>query len=236
MKFSDEIINAYADGELQGAEKTEFEIVLEHDMELKQQIDDIQELKMQLRNTYSNVNTPVAVPVQRKVANYRVAAYSVFLFIAFTSGWIGSGLMDNPRIAAEQSREHSQNINDVTEKSGKYILHIGRRDDVKFKKTLDEAEALLASYQNSNQELQLEIIANAGGLDLFRTGETSYAERVQLLSERFPNIKFIACSNAIQRLKERGIEPNLINAAHTGATAIDQVVMRVNEGWTYVKI
>lgn len=233
MKFSDEMISAYADGELQGAEKTEFESVLQHDIDLQNAINDIYELKAQLHHTYKDVSAPVEE--QRKTTNYRMAAYSAFLFVAFTSGWISSDLM-HPRITAEQADAFQQSVRAVEAKPGKYILHIGKRDDGKFKKTLDEAEALMAKYQNSNQDIQLEIIANAGGLDLFRSGETSYSDRVEHLIERFPNIKFIACSNAIERLRERGIEPDLINAVHQGTTAIDQVVKRVNEGWTYIKI
>ena len=84
--------------------------------------------------------------------------------------------------------------------------------------------------------IELEVIANAGGLDLFREEASPYAMRIQQLSEQYPNVKFIACTNAIERLREKGIEPHLIKSVHRGPTALDQVVKRMNDGWTYIKI
>jgi intracellular sulfur oxidation DsrE/DsrF family protein len=124
----------------------------------------------------------------------------------------------------------------IAQQPGKYILHISVRDKKKFKQTLDQAEALMANYRNTDQGIELEIIANAGGLDLFREDVSPYAQRVKQLRQRYPNIKFVACSNAIERLREQGIEPKLINSVHQGATAIDQVVKRIHQGWSYIKI
>ncbi|VAW66749.1 hypothetical protein MNBD_GAMMA10-986 [hydrothermal vent metagenome] len=240
MKFSDEMINAYVDGELQGNEKIEFEKALQDDSQLRQTLDDLYILKMQLNDAYKGVK-----PVERAkpvVANYRLAAYMAFLVVAFSSGWISSDLMHSPGVVAEQAGLSGRLVQEkadasLTAKPAKFILHIGQRDNAKFRKTLDEAEALMVQYKNNPQDIELEIIANAGGLDLFRKGVTPYAERVKNISVRYPNIKFIACANAIERLRERGLEPDLINAVHQGsATAIDQVVKRVNEGWTYIKI
>lgn len=240
MNFSDEMISAYADGELQGSEKIEFENALQVDAQLRQALDDVFILKLQLKDAYKGVD-----PVERlqpAVTNYRFVAYMAFLVVAFGGGWISSDLMHAPGYATGQASTIGQmgmlvNGVAVTEKTGRYILHIGQSDNARFRKTLDEAEALMAQYKNNPQGIELEIIANAGGLDLFREGATPYAERVKKISIMYPDIKFIACANAIERLRERGIEPDLINAVHHGsATAIDQVVKRVNEGWTYIKI
>ncbi len=242
MNFSDEMISAYADGELQGSEKIEFENTLQVDAQLRQALDNVFILKLQLKDAYKDVD-----PVERlqpAVMNYRFVAYMTFLIVAFGGGWISSDLMHAPGqvpgYASGQTSGIGQMgvlVNGISKKPGKYILHIGQRDNTRFRKTLDEAEALMAQYKNSPQDIELEIIANAGGLDLFREGATPYAERVKKISVLYPGIKFIACANAIERLRERGIEPDLINAVHHGsATAIDQVVKRVNEGWTYIKI
>jgi len=233
MKFSNEIINAYADGELQGTEKTDFERVLQNDIELQHTLDELYALKLQLQHAYKNIEPP-AKP-QYASGNYRVAAYAVFLLLAFSGGWISSDRMHNePGMLETASLSPSMQV--IAEQPGKYILHISVRDKGKFKQTLDQAEALLANYENTNQNIELEVIANAGGLDLFREDASPYAQRVKHLSNEYPNIKFIACSNAVERLREQGIEPELINAVHEGATAIDQVVLRIHDGWSYIKI
>lgn len=235
MKFSDEMINAYADGELQGSEKAEFEAALLSDVELQRTLDGINLVKEQLRHAYQKVDMPAKT--QHKSVNRRVASYVGFLILAFSGGWISGDMLHDSKTAVVQAELLAQQqMKEGIEDQGKFILHVGIHDNKKFKRTLDKAEALMASYKNDQQSIELEVIANAGGLDLFREGASPYAERVKELSKQYPNIKFIACTNAIERLREHGIEPNLINTVHKGPTALDQVVMRMNEGWTYIKI
>jgi len=233
MKFSAEMISAYADGELQGSEKTEFENELQNDAELQQAVEDVRALKLQLQKTYQNVVPPAKL--QYSTSNYRYAMYAVFFVLTFTVGWFSGGMHSATENLA-QSNIMNPSMKKIVEQPGKYILHISVRDKAKYKQTLDQAELLMANYQSKEQNIQLEIIANAGGLDLFREDVSPYVQRVKQLQDRYPNIKFIACSNAVARLRERGEEANLINSVHQGATAIDQVVKRVHQGWSYIKI
>jgi len=234
MKFSAEMISAYADGELQGSEKTEFESELQHDVQLQQALSELCALKTQLQSTYQNVVPPAKH--QYTSSNYRYAAYAVFFMLTFSVGWFSGDAMHSQKQNLAQSNVLNPGMQVIAEQPGKYILHISVRDKSKYKQTLDQAEALMSNYQNKDQNIQLEIIANAGGLDLFREDVSPYAKRVKQLRDEYPNIKFIACSNAIERLREQGQEPNLINAVHQGSTAIDQVVKRIHQGWSYIKI
>ena len=232
MKFSNEIISAYADGELQGGEKKEFEKTLHHDDELQQKLDDLYALKAQLQNAYKNIEPPVKQ--QYASGNARYAMYAALLLLTFSGGWFSGELLNNRTMAEIESFDPAMKV--IAEQPGKYILHISVHDQDKFKQTLDQAEMLMASYKNKDKNIELEILANAGGLDLFREEATPYTHRVKQLSKDYSNIKFIACSNAIKNLREKGIEPKLINTVHQGSTAIDQVVKRVHQGWSYIKI
>lgn len=237
MKLSAEMINAYADGELQGCEKTEFEKALQGDADAQLKLQEVLQIKQTLQNAYRSVNAPADIRNSR--LNYRVAAYLGLLLLAFSGGWISGDLAHPPttyKLAESNDVEPALQVVAVTPDPGKYILHIGSRDERKFKAALDKAESLVAMYQEANHPYQIEVIANAGGLDLLRDGESPYADRIRQLSQKYPNIKFIACSNAIERLQEKGISANLIASVHTGPTALDQVVKRMNQGWTYMKI
>jgi len=233
MEFSTEIINAYADGELQGGEKIEFEKALLTDTKLQQTLDDLYALKAHLKHAYHNVEPPVKTPVSS--SKYRVASYVAFLLMTFTGGWFSSDLLHN-RLNVAETNSVTPVMQAIADQPGKYIIHISVNDNKKFKKTLDQAEALLANYQNVDQGIQLEVIANSGGLDLFRESTSPYAQRVKSLSNEYPNIKFIACVNAVERLRKKGIEPDMINAVHQDVTAIEQIVNRVHQGWSYIKI
>jgi len=234
MTFSEDMINAYADGELQGSEKAEFEAALQRDADLQNSLDEVLQLKRDLRGAYQKVSLPEQA--QRSPVNYRVASYIGLFLLAFSSGWISGDIVNQPGSIGSQISSLSQVSMSETAALNKYILHIGANDNARFKRALDEAEALLVKNKTSQQAVELEVIANAGGLELFREDASPYSERVKSLSKAYPNIKFIACSNAIERLRERGIEANLITSVHQGPTALDQVVLRMNEGWSYIKI
>ena len=233
MEFSTEIINAYADGELQGGEKIEFEKALLKDTTLQQTLDEICVLKTQLLHAYQSIEPPVKQPLS--TSKYQVAMYVALLMLTFTGGWFSSEVLHN-RMNVADAKAVDPVMQAIAEQPGKYILHISVKENKKFKKTLDQAESLLANYQNIDQGIQLEIIANAGGLDLFRENASPYSQRVKALSNEYPNIKFIACSNAVERLRKKGIKPYMINTVHQDVTAIDQIVNRVHEGWSYIKI
>ena len=234
MKFSDEMINAYADGELQGGEKAEFEEALKNDVKLQQAVDCVFVLKAQLHDAYRGVDA--FSPAQNDGFGYRVAGFALMFLLVFSSGWLGGDLMHRTDKVNQDNAYFAGGINAAQEVKGKFVLHIGTHDQVKFKQAIDEIENLLVSYRSETQPIELEVIANAGGLNLFREDGSPYVQKVKQISQQYPNVKFIACANAIERLRERGIEPKLIDAVRQGTTALDQVVKRMNEGWTYIKI
>jgi len=240
MKLSNEMINAYADGELQGSDRAEFEARLQHDPAAQQTLQDILAIKQQLAQAYRGAATPAQNP--SRAMNYRLAGSAALLLLAFSSGWLGSNHMhqlDARQLAEARPLPSSSDmlqVSNVQSAAGKYILHIDSKNNLKFKAALDKAEALITMYQAAAHPYEIEVIANAGGLDMLREGETPYADRIRQLSQRYPNIRFIACSNAIERLQERGVEANLIASVQQGTTALDQVVKRMNQGWTYMKI
>lgn len=240
MKLSNEMINAYADGELQGSDRAEFESKLQDDPAAQQALQEVLAIKQQLAQAYRGATAPTQSPSRRM--NYRLAGYAALLLLAFSGGWLGSNqvhqtdLQQLTEARSMPSNTDMLQVSSVQPAAGKYILHIDSKDQLKFKTALDKAESLVAMYQAAAHPYEIEVIANAGGLDMLREGETPYADRIRQLSQRYPNIKFIACSNAIERLQEKGIEANLIASVHQGSTALDQVVKRMNQGWTYMKI
>ncbi len=239
MKLSNEMINAYADDELQGIDRAEFEIKLQHEPEAQQALQEILAIKQRLRQGYRGAAAPAKHT--SRTMSYRLAGYGALLVLAFSGGWLGSNQMhqgDTLPMAEAQplSSAYMLQVSNAQSAEGKYILHIDSKDHLKFKAALDKAEALVAMYQAAAHPYEIEVIANAGGLDMLREGETPYADRVRQLSQRYPNIKFIACSNAIERLQEKGVKANLIASVHQGSTALDQVVKRMNQGWAYMKI
>jgi intracellular sulfur oxidation DsrE/DsrF family protein len=98
---------------------------------------------------------------------------------------------------------------------------------------LNRADELMAAADASPQR-RVEIVANEGGLNLLRSDVTPFAERIRQLAEE--DVLFYACSRAIKRLEEQGVRVQLVPEANTHYSALDRVVLRMQQGWTYEKI
>ena len=98
---------------------------------------------------------------------------------------------------------------------------------------LERAEFLLASAPEDSVR-QVEIVANEQGLNLLRTDVTQFATEISVLQAS--DVVFYACSKTIQKLEEDGVEVRLVPHTIAEYTALDRVVMRMQEGWQYEKI
>lgn len=73
-----------------------------------------------------------------------------------------------------------------------------------------------------------------GGLDLLRSDVTPFAADIAELQAH--DVVFHACSRTIERLEEEGVNVMLVPDTRKDYTALDRVVMRMQEGCKYEKI
>jgi intracellular sulfur oxidation DsrE/DsrF family protein len=114
------------------------------------------------------------------------------------------------------------------------ILHISESDRQRFETTLDQAESILEQYRG--QGTQVEIIANAGGLDLLCASVPERSARIRRMMKVYDNIRFIACNDALKRMLQHGRGMVLIEGVHTGISAGDHLIQRIQDGWTYLRM
>jgi intracellular sulfur oxidation DsrE/DsrF family protein len=102
-----------------------------------------------------------------------------------------------------------------------------------MKRALQKAEELLSTARPGYPR-QVEVVANERGIDLLRSDITPFSAEISALANR--NVIFYACSKAIERLEEKGVNVQLVPEAIPGYTALDRVVIRMKDGWQYIKI
>jgi hypothetical protein len=113
------------------------------------------------------------------------------------------------------------------------VLHISDGNPAQFEAALQYAVDFLEQHPESGS--RVELIANAGGLNMMRAGVSPYEERIGLLLAANPKLNLLACANAIANLRKVGIKPGIIADIETGETAIDHIVARLQAGWSYVR-
>ena len=90
----------------------------------------------------------------------------------------------------------------VQDQSQRIVLHLDESQPDRFRSVLDYAEQFLRRHSEGGA--QVEVVANASGIDLVTSGVSPYEERVRAMMQQYPNLHFIACANSIRQLRLRG--------------------------------
>jgi len=161
-----------------------------------------------------------------------IAAGMLILPLGFLAGWAGHSLLGLPH--APLPVKDGISLSDHGRDHLNTVFHIDVDDKSAMEDVLDRAEAILAAY--ADQNVRVEVVANAAGLGLLRADTSPFAPRVREMMDEYENLVFVACANTISRLKEQGVNVFLIDRTHSKETAIDHIVERLRGGWTYFKI
>lgn len=221
--ISDEQLNAFIDDELDATDRERLLAAVAVDGGLAQRACAMRLIKEQVRHAYAE--PPATSSRQQPVRPWRALAMTLMLAGAVLAGWIARDQagVGNDAIARKPDTGH-------------VMLHLAAWDEQRARIALDDAEGLLRTARESGRPIELELVANAGGLDLLRAGISPHADRIARLRADYANLQFVACGQTVERLRERGIEVRLLPGTRVASSALDQIVLRMSQGWSYVRI
>jgi intracellular sulfur oxidation DsrE/DsrF family protein len=221
---SEEQLSAFTDGELDTEEESRIFELADESPELDARLCQQRKLKEMVQHAYRNVPQAKARSAQSgsrgRVLGF-VAAAMFLLFSGIAIGWFASLALD-PGYNGVQVAQ-----------SDTYLLHVTTSDPERMQMALRRADELM-NGPDATDARRVEIVANESGLDLLRSDVTPYAAQIRALAEQ--DVLFFACTRAIERLEERGIQVKLLPEAITEYSALDRVVLRMQQGWEYVRI
>ena len=251
-KLSDERLNAFIDDELDSSEKNLVFEALSKDGELRQQACELRQLSELVRHAYEKppaIDTYRGAEPRRGGPWGRAAAASVVLALGVGLGWVAHQQPDSavaaPELHAMYWDEHrafqNTDLNTVADQQGskRIIVHLNTSSVDKFEKALATAEQLLKTYGDSSQDSEIEVVANASAIRMLRTGYSPYSDRVRQLQERYFNLTFLACKDAIDHIRElEGPESDvsLLPDVETTPSALEHILERLSEGWVYINV
>ena len=238
-RVSDEMLGAFVDGQLDGAEWASVARELDADERLREEVCRLRALKGMIRHAY-----PLPPAARRQRARFVVpgwlslAAASLLFALA---GWFGHA--EFGRLPAMDAASANALIGDwdslrkdwSARKEGKVLVHVSSSGREALSAALDEVEDLLGEASGYGRRLELEIVANGSGLDLFDAGDKALADRLASLRRAYPNLTFVACGQTINRRKSQGRTVNLVEGTTVAPSALHQVVERLRAGWIYVR-
>ena len=250
-QFSEERLNAFIDGELDALEKSDIFEILNNDNGLHHQACDLRQLSELVRHAYERPpeSEKYRKPDPSRVSPWgRAAAATLLLGLGATLGWFGHQRSEPP-VATDLSAmywdEHNafQNtdLSQVTsaQHSKKVIVHLNTSSVDSFAKALDTAEQLMKTYADSDMGAEIEVVANASAVKMLRIGYSPYADRVRELQDRYLNLTFLACKDAmdhVRELEELKKDVSLLPDVDVTPSALEHILNRLSEGWVYLNV
>jgi intracellular sulfur oxidation DsrE/DsrF family protein len=232
-KISEEQLNAFLDGELESEERSCLFNEAELSDDLDQRLCQQRKLKELVKHAYRDVPQPNRLLSGRRTRTGLVGlamAACLLLVVGFTTGMFMRGHLEPAQYPGGNAT--AGNTQAVTAMEN-YILHVISGEPEQMGLALQKAEELLSTAEPGYPR-QVEVVANEQGLDLLRSDVTPFSKEIRALANE--NVIFYACSKAIQRLEEKGVEVQLVPEAITRYSALDRVVIRMKDGWQYIKI
>lgn len=236
--YSDEQLEAFIDDEINLSERAAFMEALEQDGELANRVCELLHVKDTVKLAYRESpqsSHPDARLKKRRRNSIVSRAIAATLF--FTLGALSGLAMQSQSGSAHPESPLASNANLPAENEYRHIIfHISTSDPARLGRALDDAEALLTSYENKPELVQLEVIANTEGLSLLRRDTSPYVDRIRTIFQTHNNVSFLACSRTIEKLRLKGIDVHLIPEATVIPGALEQIVDRLQQGWVYIRV
>ncbi|MEJ2308580.1 MAG: hypothetical protein P8Z78_04580 [Gammaproteobacteria bacterium] len=222
-------LNMFVDRELDATEQESVLSAIEQEPRLRAELSDLYHLKELVRSGYSDDKGYVTgKSIDWPGLSGGIAAGIILLAAVFAGGYKAgswSGYSSGEVFHLSQSQTDP----------GRVMLYLSTDDDEKFLQTLDQAETYLEGYRD--QGINVLVVTSAEGINMLRKSITPFGQRIDAMKASYgESLGFIACNNTILSLRNRGIDVDLVNSAEVAPSAVQYVVERLREGWTYVAI
>lgn len=236
--ITDEMLNAFVDQQLTHSEMMEMSEAIAQDAELSRRSGEIRQLKSQVRYAYANIE-PCRPARLQHVRGWGVQAAAAVLLLALggAAGWslrpASAAILPEALAKNAQSIQHGPQ---AAAESHRYILHLDSDKPESMAAVLDYADQILGNAGKQGVEARLEVVANSYGLNLLRTSHSPHLDRIGMLARKYPNLSFVACGQTVARFRKDGQTVSLIGQAKVAPSAIGEVVSKMKEGWTYIRV
>jgi len=232
---SDEKLNAFLDNELDNEECERMLQAIAQDPGLRQRYNEFLQVKEMMVSAYRDVPLPNPEKIaHRRLYNtyFKGMAAALLIFLGILGGVL---ISKRPPADSGLNFRYIEQLDVSKIENEKVVLHIGTDDSSRVQAALHSAEDLLKLSRKNHAPLNLEIVANADGLNILRKG-SPYAKKIASLAQNYNNVSFLACGVAKQNAALREGKPiELLPEAKDIPAALDEILTRLKQGWTYLR-
>lgn len=229
--ISDELLNAFADNELAGAEKAELLERIAADAGLRAKVCETWHLKEMVRSAHPLARGRSGRKPGRSRWNMLglPVAACLLMMIGAGGGWLAHEEYGDTGIPASQ-------LKTIQAQGNRVVLHVVSGGAKEIDAALRKAEQLASARDGTGSPMQVELVANGGGIRMLQAGDTPLAQRVTAIRQKHGNLRLVACNEAMDRLRERGLQFDVMPNVEVVPSAVEEIAHRLNQGWRYLQV
>lgn len=220
-------LHALADGQLDAEQARYVLAQVETDLELQKELCEIQRIKHLVKSAYP-LPALVRQPVRRPQVWQQAAMHLLVFGLIFLAG-AGSSYY-----APKLWQPEGLTLENAAVYDNRFIVFLDSHEPAKLEKALVKAENL--AQQVAPKDGSVYVVTSAEGIDLLRLGTTQHEGRILQMSEQYPHLKFVACSNTLYSFKQRNELIELVDDTEVVPSAVEFVVNHMRDGWRYIAI
>lgn len=221
-------LHALADGQLDAAHSRRILAAVESDIELQKTLCEIQRIKHLVKSAYPLPEQRLNAPLRHPPVWRQAAIYVLALGLTFLAG-IGSS-----HYLPHWGQTEGITLETAAAHDDRFIVFVDSHEPTKLESALAKAETL--AQQVAKKDGSVYVVTSAEGIDLLRLGVTQHEGRILQMSQQYPHLRFVACSNTLYSFKQRGELVALVDEAEVAPSAVEFVVQHMRDGWRYIAI
>lgn len=237
-EISDERLNAFVDRELDRAEEGALLEAMQRDPQLEQRACELRATRDLVRHAYRDEapSRGGRRDDSPKASRWTTIAAMILIAVGTVAGWTAHAWQQGDEEGEVSRLARRAGVVAQVASTHRVVLHVSSSAPERLSRMLDDAEDMLRGARAAGRPVAVEIVANNTGLDLLRIdGPAAISRRLTSLRADYPNLTLVACAQTIERLREKGVVVQLLPDTVVATSALDEIVQRIHEGWTYVR-
>ena len=234
--LDDQLLGAFVDDEIDAGNREAVIKAMETSPGVRERVYRLRRAKDLMKLGFGDASAPSSDTGKTKGRNWKLFSTRMAASVAALAVGIGAGMLGQHYYSGQEFSNSNQTVAAVAQQqTDNVILHIRESEPKQFAAALDYTEKFLQKHEAQGR--QIDVVAHAGGLDMMRDDVSPLKAQIIDMMSKHDNVHFIACANAIQLLRKKGVEPTIISGISTDSTAFDHVVGRLQSGdWKYIRV
>lgn len=116
------------------------------------------------------------------------------------------------------------------------VFHVDENNPQLMNLTLNNVQNVTAYFESIGETVEIEVVAYGPGLNMFRADTSPVADRIAVISLELPDVTFAACGNTMRKMEAKSGAPiELISEAEVVTSGVVQLMLRQEQGWSYIR-